>query len=1279
MKNYLIILSLYVFCSCINAQMNFKHLTTDEGLSDNRIHAICRDSKDFLWIGTGNKGLDRYDGHSVKVFTASDTVGSISSNGIRCIYEDSRENLWIGTMSGLNLFDPKTEKFTVFNNKFTDSTLFGNAVKCIFEDRDGNLWLTYDDGGGINKYDHKSKSFVHYYNTEPNNNKEANSVLSIKQDSKGLFWLATRAPGIYEFDHKKGSFTSYCNETIDVGERSSKTLFIDSLNIIWIGSSKTGLYKYNTHNEELFHFKSNKQSIGTNSPNISSIIQLDENNLLIGADQGGLNVFNFKSGIFEHIVENRMEINALNNNGIVSLHKDKEGILWVGTSRGGLNYYNPKLSKFNLFTNNINDPNSLSYDLVGCFFEDSEGIIWIGTDGGGLNRYDPTTGNFKIYRHNPSDPNSISGDVIRCIAEDKDENLWIGTWGEGLNRFNKKTGKFYRYYPDENNPSSISSNTIWHLHIDHKNTLWLASYEHGIEIFDKSKGVIKRYNANPNLSNSLSSDGVRYIYEDLQHNIYICTDNGLNLYDNTSDSFIIYKMFPDNFIWVFCKDKKNRLWAGSINKGLFRFNYNGEILEVYDRSNGLPDNKILAIVEDKNGTLWITTNKGISQIDPETKQIRNYDKSDGLQGNLFFEQSFMKTSKGEIFFGGYKGFNSFFPDSIRNNDFLPKVYITGFKIFNKPVTPDMKDSPLKYHISETDEITLSWKSKVFSFEFIGINYTHSERNQYAYFLEGFENEWNYVGNKKDATYTSINPGEYVFRVKASNNDGVWNNEGASIHITILSPWWKTVWFRILLVCLLLYLSYGIVKFRTAQLRKQKLLLANMVKERTIQLEDANTVLEEKQEEIFLQNEQLQEQKDVLLKINDILEKQAKEIEIKNIELHQHQNQLEKLVEERTAELVKALKQVEESDKLKSAFLSNMSHEIRTPMNAIVGFSFLLSEPDTPEHEKESYITSIKKNSETLLVLINDILEMSKIQTNQVDIINQSVDVVDLLEELKESFKIHSDSQKIQLMVDIEQYNNKLNISADKFRLRQILSNLLSNALKFTDDGVVKMGVTKEIKGFVTFYVQDTGIGIPEEVGNSIFERFLKIESTETKFYKGVGLGLAISYSLVKAMGGDIWYTSRLGEGTTFYFTIPHLEESPEESTLKAVKQNIPVLFDKEILVVEDNEANYRLLACYLAKTKASVSWAINGVEAVESVKEKDFDLILMDLKLPVMDGVVATQHIRKEKPDQMIVAQTAFAFEEEKKKFKKFGFNGYLEKPIIFEKLVEVLNEIFKG
>ena len=451
----------------------------------------------------------------------------------------------------------------------------------------------------------------------------------------------------------------------------------------------------------------------------------------------------------------------------------------------------------------------------------------------------------------------------------------------------------------------------------------------------------------------------------------------------------------------------------------------------------------------------------------------------------------------------------------------------------------------------------------------------------------------------------------------------------------------------------------------------------MIKERTIQLEDANTSLEEKQEEITIKNEELQTQKETLQEINRTLEEQKQEIENQKNELDQHRNRLEQLVEERTADLVEAMKKVEESDNLKTAFLANMSHEIRTPMNAIVGFSSLLTNQDISKNEKKTLISYIKKSSESLLILINDILEMSQIQANQLIISNQPVNIIDIMKELLASCQLQAKPKGIELIMDAGTFGDNLICFIDPFRLKQVLSNLISNALKFTNKGSVIFGVNNNIHGFLTFYVKDTGIGIPKEVGNSIFERFLKVESDTTKLYEGVGLGLSICYSIVKALGGNIWYESNVGQGTTFYFTIPYNYNEYNAEIKSKSNQEIPNLSTKQILIVEDEELNYKLIEFFLAKTKANIIWAKNGFEAVENVKNNDIDLILMDLKMPVMDGIEATKRIRQIKPNQLIVAQTAFAYKEEKTKFLKSGFDGYIVKPIIMEKLMQTINEIF--
>ncbi len=1263
----------------INAysQVTFKQITSNDGLSENYITVLYRDSKDYLWIGTIQKGLNKYDGSNITIYeNTGDLPGELSNNRVKCIYEDSKNNLWIGTQDGLNLYDRKSNSFKVFRHNPPD---VGNFVECIVEDKKGNLLIAYNYGVGLIKWDFENDTFTRYKIECPDGDCSANNITSIQEDSNGNIWLASISSGIYRFEPESGSFAHYLDA--DLNCICEKNLFIDPKGIIWIGTNGQGVFSFDPTTSSFKHFGTKMGNQGVNNNHVRKIIQSDDTHLLIATDQGGINKYDMTTSTFEYIIYDEKYDQGLNSSGIREIYQDKEGILWVGTTRGGINVYNPKEgNNFKLFRNN-KKKNSLSYNIVGCFFEDSEGMIWVGTDGGGVNVFNPKTGSFKkIYKHDPYDPYSISGDVIRCISEDKDGDIWIGTWEEGLNRFDRKENRFYHYFHNPNDSSSIASNTIWNLMIDHNDRIWLSSYNEGVELFAKGKGVVKRFKNNPGDANSISHNLVWQINEDFQYNIWFNTCAGINLFDTLTNKFIVYDGFPDNNIRTFCRDKEGGLWAGSISRGLFLFDQDGTVLEVYNTKNGLPDNTIHAIQDDDKGNLWISTEKGITRFNKKSNEFKNYSKNDGLQGNAFFEQSSLKTRSGNIYFGGYNGFNSFHPDSMMKNNYPPKVYITDFRIFNKSVQPGVSGSPLQDQISETEEITLSWHQNVFSFGFVAINYTYSNKNKYAYKMEGFEKEWNYINNDKQyITYTNLDPGKYTFRLKASNNNSVWNEEGTSIKIIILPPWWKTILFRIVSICSALLLILVFIEYRTYKLRKQRKLLARKVSERTAQLQKANTILEENQVEISMQNEELQQQKELLQEANRILEEQAIEIEVQNNELNRHHNQLEYLVKERTADLVTAMEKAKESDRLKSAFLSNMSHEIRTPMNAIIGFSSILSEPGLSDTEKEELISYIKTSSEGLLVLINDILEMSKIQANQLVVKNKLVNVIDIMNELLVSFQLQAQPKRIELIMDAVSFGDTLICTIDPLRLKQVLSNLLGNAIKFTQTGFVKFGIDKKDNEFITFYVKDTGIGIQKEVGDSIFERFMKVESITGQLFEGVGIGLSICSDIVKALGGKIWYESTFGEGTTFYFTLPNINnlKIDEPGAEEIIIKELPDLENKQILVVEGDEANYKVLKFYLANTKAKLTWAKNGAEAMDNINiNNTYDLILMDLKLPLMNGIDVSKHIRELIPDQIIVAQTDFVHHEEKSEFMKFNFNDYIEKPIVLEKLMDVIQKV---
>ncbi|MCP5105525.1 MAG: response regulator [bacterium] len=848
--------------------IRFEHLSLEHGLSQNTVYSILQDNQDFMWFGTQD-GLNKYDGYTFKVYRRdpqnkaslganniyslvegsggnlwigtdvgglnkfdrkketftrflhqADNPNSISHNTVHKVLEDSGGNLWIGTYRGLNKFDKKEETFTrFFHQADNPNSISHNNVWSIFEDSNGNLWIgTY---GGLNRYDKKEETFTRFLHQEDNPNSIShNSIWSIFEDSYGMLWIATLGGGLNQFNPKEETFTRFQHQPDNpnsIGHNRVLSVFEDTGGNLWIGTSGGGLNKFNRKEKAFTRFKhqaDNPKSISHNS--VWSIFEDSGGNLWLGTLGGGINKLERREEIFIHFRHQTTNPHSLSHNSIWAIIEASDGSVWIGTDNG-LNKFTRKEETFTHFLHQADNPNSISHNRVWALLEDSRGNLWVGTLGGGLNRLDPKRETFTRFQHQPDHPNSISNDRVFSIFEDSDGNLWIGT-DNGLNKFTVKTGTFRHFFHQADNPHSISRNKVWSIFEDSKGNLWIGTEGGGLNKFDSKEETFTRFQYQADNPHSLSYNAICSISEDPGGN----------------------------------------LWIGTFGGGLNKFDSKKETFTHFREKDGLSNDTVYGVLADDNGNLWLSTNNGISKFNPKTGTLTIYDEKDGLQSNEFNQGAFHKGKSGRMYFGGINGFNEFYPTSIRDNSFIPPVLITDFLLFNKSVAVAGNESKgdglvkpgetnrfkLKQHINFTREITLDYTDYIFALEFSALNYRQSKKNQFFYKLEGFDKDWIETDYKlRRATYTNLSHGEYIFRVKASNDDGVWNNRGTSIKITILPPFWNTWWFRFLVLLLILLVFYFFHRLRIRNIEIQSIQLEQLVKERTKEAENERRTAE----------------------------------------------------------------------------------------------------------------------------------------------------------------------------------------------------------------------------------------------------------------------------------------------------------------------------------------------------------------------------------------------------------------------------------------------------
>ena len=1078
-KVTLVTFILVVWFTCNSQEVSFTGYSINDGLSQSVVNCIFQDSKGFIWIGTQN-GLNRFNGYNFEIFTYNPgDTNSISNNWIYGIAEDKQGNLWIGTKGGLNKFHAREKRFEKIRYSIPfplEVTDYIYDVKCS---REGMILV--NTAPVLTILDPVTSRINHFLSSLPYDGGVNDNSLPLLEDRQGNIWMGSTR-GLSCFDPRNRQVKVFQHDPADPGSISGNhitALYEEASGNFWVGTSD-GLNLRTANDRDFIHYTTFSNDGSTLSDNFIRAIIADRNQVLwVATEGGGLNRITMTSGRNYQFERFTSQKNGLRHDIILSLAVDRSENLWIGTL-SGISKADLKKKKFNLYRKS-DSPGSidLAGNVIASLYKDDGGIVWVGNWGEGLNLFDRKTGKVEHYNSRASGQYKIPNDYVHAIFEDGDKDIWIGT-RDGLLVFHKQSRTFIR--PEKAFPGlgilNLEGLRIYMMIQDRNRNYWIATQD-GLFRMSKGKREPERYSIDQPEGKKVSANLVYALLEDSKGWIWIGTVDGLDVYKPSTGMITHYRKsegagssLSDNFITSLCEDKNGDVWIGT-NTYVNRYVRKNGHFSYYSQEQGLPGNIIYSILRDGNNKLWFATGNGLCIFDETTETFRTYTVEEGLQSPEFNLRASFLASDGEVFFGGMNGFNSFYPPELTDNPNIPPIAFTAaYKM--------VKGNRLAIDLEKKSGIILKHNEYSFMVEFAALEFTNPSKNRYAYKLEGIDDEWIDIGNRNFVAFSNLPPGDYVLRVKGSNNDGLWNETGASLVISIRPPWYRSPAAYVLYLILAIFLVFLYVRLRERKHIRDRKLLEEKVYERTLQIEAQKAEILEKNKEL-----------------NDL-------------------------------------------NSSKDKFFSIIAHDLRNPFNAITGLTevLLMGTHEGNAEKTRSTLEHIHGSSQQAHELLENLLLWARSHTRTIAFQPESLNLRSMVEETIDLVGVLATRKNISIKTE---FGDCSGISGDRNMIHTVIRNLLTNALKFTSHGGEVRLILKSTDGHCSLEVRDSGVGIPPDRLKDIFSIDTSHKTKGTDREPGTGLGLILCKEFVEGHGGRIVVASEQGKGSTFTVILPKSE------------------------------------------------------------------------------------------------------------------------------------------